>query len=154
MTSNNTTKFIAINKFMELIKAIEHDDEIEFIDIYFIPSQAFRNQYNNISIKPVALLIKCKDKKATSLKYDDMVKYITFMPIISFKQNSERRVYKSQALQKLHILNKIKEYDEYKYYESKIMTCMDQLLIEKIKQCVPDRPHTSKITDDNELFEF
>lgn len=148
MTEN---KYYSINSFMNNLKNKSSED-IEYIDLYFIPAQTFRNQFNNITIKPVAMLIKDKDK-VKSFKYNDMITYLEHTPLISFKPNSDRRIYKKQQLQKLIIKNELKDYNEYQYYESKIITVNDIKVIEKIKSEVPESKIIKIDNDEVELFE-
>lgn len=158
--SVNERRYFSVNSFMRFLVDKEgKEDPIDFIDIYFIPAQTFRNQFNGTSIKPVALLIKRKDAKATSLRYNDMIDYVSsgvakhgFIPIISFKPNGDRRVYKKVELQKLIVKNVLKEYQGNTYYDSKIVTVTDKFVIDKIKSDIPVQPPSTFI-DDIELFE-
>lgn len=153
--ANTQKKYYTINSFMRFILEKEDDSQVEFIDLYFIPAQSFRNQFNNTCIKPVALLIKPKGSKAKSFKYTDMMEYLDHIPIVSFKPNMERRVYKKQELQKLVIRSDLKEYEGRQYYDSKIITVNDKTVIDKIKADIPKQ--SSKMIDvediEVELFE-
>lgn len=144
------SKFYSINSFMTRINELSVD-VIEHVDLYFIPSKSFKNQFNNITIKPVAMVIKTKDN-TTSFKYNDMINYLNFIPIISFKSNNDRRIYKKQQLQKLIIHNIIKQHKEFNYYESKIITVTDQTVVDKIKQAIPQST-TIHTLDEIELFD-
>ena len=151
MTSDIPTKYFTINSFMKLIN---EKSNIEFVCVYFIPSHTFRNQFNNISIKPIAMLLKEKDNKPQTMKYDDMIKYIVIQPIISFKPSGERRIYKNQHLQKLIIYNEMLSSDKGEYHISKILTVNDEKVINSIKSNLPELNNISKCYDDNfdELF--
>lgn len=172
-------KYYSINSFMKaIIEKESPDSQVEFIDLYFIPGQAFRNQFNSTSIKPTAMLIKLKStqsnlgvakqsrpafrgsdgpetlKPVKSLKYADMIAYLGHTPIVSFKANGDRRIYKKQAMQKLVIKNILKDYQDRQYYDSKIITVNDNTVIDKIKADIPDKTSTIDIYDsDVELFE-
>lgn len=144
------TKFFSTTSFMKYI--LEKESNVDFIDLYFLPTQTFKNQFNNVSIKPLALLIKEKTSKAKSYKYNDMITYLQCVPIISFKPNTERKIYKKQLMQKLIIKNVLKEYQHNAYYESKIITVKDNFIIDKIKGEAPERS-TFTTNDEAELFE-
>lgn len=146
------TKFFSTNSFMKLVIDKEKENTIEFIDLYFIPLQTFKNQFNNVSIKPLALLIKLKGTKAKSLKYSEMIEYLGCIPIISFKPNNDRKIYKKQEMQKLIIKNGLKEYQGNSYYESKVITVKDSKVIEKIKADAPQK-NSFTTNDEMELFE-
>lgn len=148
--SRSQHRYFSIKSFMRLI--LEKETNLECADIYFIPSQSFRNQFNNTSIKPVAMLLKIKDSKPKSLRYQEMIDFLGVLPVISFKTNGERRLYKNQPLQKLVIRNVLKEYNNQTFYDSKIFTVNDTTVIEKIKAELPAQPQSTFI-DDIELFE-
>lgn len=154
-TNTNVQRiYYSINSFMRIILEKEAESQIDFIDLYFIPTQTFRNQFNNTCIKPVALLIKSNGSKARSLKYTDMIDYLGHIPVVSFKPNGERRIYKKQDLQKLVIKNSLKDYKDHQYYDSKIITVNDAFVIEKIKADIPEKSSTIVIDDTEvELFE-
>ena len=141
-------QFFSVNAFMKHI--LDKQSDVQYIDLYFVPSHTFRNQYNNVSIKPIALLIKTSDA-AKSFKYNDMISYLGVTPIVSFKQNSDRKIYKKSPMQKLIIKNLLKNHNEHEYYESKIITVTDKMVIEKINA---DAPKISNITHDDETELF
>ena len=125
--------------------------EVELVDVYFIPAHSYTNQFNNISIKAIALLVKQKGI-IKSYKYNEMVEHLGFIPIISFKFNGDRRIYKKQPLQKLIIKNKLNEFQDKQFFSNKIMVVTDQNVINKIKAALPEKK--SIIMDDEiELFE-
>ena len=151
MTTDVATKYFTINSFMHLLN---EKFDVEFVHIYFIPSYSFRNQFNNISIKPVAMLFKEKDNKPQSKKYNDMIDLLGCVPIISFKPSNERRIYKNQQMQKLIIYNEVMTSEKGEYYISKILTVNDEKVIKAIKDEVPEQNNVGKTYDDgfDDLF--
>ena len=145
MTTDITVKYFTINSFMKLIN---EKSNIEFVHLYFIPSHSFRNQFNNISIKPIAMLIKEKDNKPQCKKYNDMIDLLGCLPIISFKPSNDRRIYKNQQLQKLIIYNEVLTSDKGEYYISKILTVNDEKVINSIKANLPEQNNIRKCFDD------
>lgn len=142
-------KFYSINSFMKYVT--EKETDVEYVELFFIPAQTFKNQFNNTTIKPVAMLIKTKDN-VKSLKYNDMISYTDSPILLSFKVNGDRRIYKKQTLQKLIIFNKIKQHKEYEYFESKIIVVTDKTVIDKITKDIPESTSVS-FNDNVELFE-
>ena len=143
-----TTKYFTINSFINSL------NDVKFVSLYFIPSHTFRNQFNNISIKPIAMLFKEKDNKPQSFKYNDMIDLLGCVPIISFKPSNERRIYKNQQMQKLIIYNEVLTSDKGDYHMSKILSVMDEKVINSIKANLPEQDNFSKRFDDgfDELF--
>ena len=140
MTTEN--KYFTINSFINSL-----NDDVEFVNLYFIPSHSFRNQFNNISIKPVAMLLKTKDVKPQTMKYDDMIHELGCIPIISFKPSGERKIYKNQQLQKLIIHNNVHVFEKGEYYDSKILTINDDKVINSIKANLPELKPTITYED-------
>lgn len=158
--TQSEVKFFSVNKFMNDLNA--KSEHVEFVHLYFIPSQFFRNQFNQISIRPVAMVLKNKDEKAKSMKYEDMKQFLGYIPIVSFKQSNDRRIYKNQRMQKLIIHNELHKKDgifiddsgkayDIEYYDSKILTVNDENVIVSIKANIPEFKH--KYNDDVELFD-
>ena len=140
-----SVKYFTVNKFMDDMK---DKCDVELVHLYFIPSHAFRNQYNNMSIKPVAMILKEVDNKPKTMKYDAMIQFLDCIPIISFKPFGDRRVYKKQQLQKLIIYNQQHASDKGQYYDSKILTVNDEKVIENIKADIPAVTNVVKHDDD------
>ena len=151
MTTDIPVKYFTINSF---IKQLNEKFDVEFVHLYFIPSHSFRNQFNNISIKPVAMLFKEKDNKPQCKKYNDMIDLLGCLPIISFKPSNDRRIYKNQQLQKLIIYNEVLTSEKGEYHISKILTVNDDKVINSIKADLPEQNNISKCYDDgfDELF--
>lgn len=152
------SKYFSINTFMRYMmdketagSANQPSGEVEHIDVYFIPAHSYTNQFNNISIKAVALLIKQKGI-IKSYKYNEMLEHLGFIPIISFKFNGDRRIYKKQPLQKLIIRNKLNEFQDKQFYSNKIMVVTDNGVIEKIKAALPEKKSIAS-DDEIELFD-
>ena len=136
MSADIATKYFTINSFM---KILSEKLNVEFVHLYFIPSHTFRNQFNNISIKPIAMLLKEKDNKPQSKKYNDMINFLGCVPIISFKQSGDRRIYKNQQLQKLIIYDEVLTSEKGDYHMSKILTINDDKVINSIKANLPEQ---------------
>lgn len=80
------------------------------------------------------------------------VEHLGFIPIISFKFNGDRRIYKKQPLQKLIIRNKLNEFQDKQFYSNKIMVVTDNSVIDKIKAAIPEKK-SIVLDDEIELFE-
>ena len=145
MTTDIPVKYFTINSF---INSLNEKLNIEFVHLYFIPSHTFRNQFNNISIKPIAMLFKEKDNKPQCKKYNDMIDLLGCLPIISFKPSNDRRIYKNQQLQKLIIYNEVLSSEKGEYHISKILTVNDDKVINSIKADLPEQDNIRKCFDD------
>ena len=145
MTNDIPVKYFTINSF---INSLNEKLNIEFVHLYFIPSHTFRNQFNNISIKPIAMLFKEKDNKPQCKKYNDMIDLLGCLPIISFKPSNDRRIYKNQQLQKLIIYNEVLSSEKGEYHISKILTVNDDKVINSIKADLPEQDNIRKCFDD------
>ena len=150
MTTDIPVKYFTINSF---INSLNEKLNIEFVHLYFIPSHTFRNQFNNISIKPIAMLFKEKDNKPQCKKYNDMIDLLGCLPIISFKPSNDRRIYKNQQLQKLIIYNEVLSSEKGEYHISKILTVNDEKVINCIKSNLPEQKPTIAFDDGfDEIF--
>ena len=145
MTTEIEIKYFTVNSFMNHIQELTND-KIIFIHLYFIPSYSFRNQFNNMNIKPIAMLLKTENEMK-NMKYNDMINYLNCFPVISFKQTGEKRIYKKQQLQKFIIYNEVHTSDKGPYYNSKIITVNDEKVINIIKADLPEQNKVIKHDD-------
>ena len=123
----------SITKFVEFMK--EHlDDQTKNVTAYFDGDDVFKNQFNNICVKPIFI-------KAT---YDSENKYLSHKKIIeifggelvlSFNENNKRKLTKAKnLLYELKIDFQTKEFNGNKYYSSTISTCLNKRNIDMIRK--------------------
>ena len=152
--TQSEVKIFSVNKFMTALKELTQaplvndltakSEHVEFVHLYFIPSHAFRNQFNQISIRPVAMFLKNKGEiKYKSMNCDEMIKFLNCIPIITFEPSNDRRIYKNQKIQKLAIFNEVNiscnadgsfscyyTNEPIAYYESRILPVNDEELFD------------------------
>lgn len=123
--------YTSITSIMKVLTELENN--IEFVEFYFIPNNSFVNRYNNDVINPVAMLLKYKNiAKVKTFLYNDMISHLTFLPKISFKAN-EHKICKYMPMQKLKILNCPRKCKDSMYYVYNLFDITDNGIINKIK---------------------
>ena len=138
--SNNT--FLSVSQFVEFIN--EHKQQIlEFgkitnqfciigCSLYFEPYATFKNKYNKMCIKPIAITFNGLNKKFTIGHNKVLSLFDNLQPIITFHESMKRTINKNESLQYLSVGFEQKEYDNTLYYPTEIYTCLIKSLKTKI----------------------
>ena len=133
----SVTKFVnALNDKENFIKK-EYDIIDPIISVYFEGKEAFKNDFG-IAIKPLFIHIK-NGSKPIGINYDKIPEIFECHPLVSFKENFNRKLPADNEKQNMFILDiylNQKEYKGIKYYPTHMDQCYSPTNVEKIRNYV------------------
>ena len=123
----------SITKFVEFMK--EHlDDQIKNVTAYFDGDDVFKNQFNNICVKPIFIKVTY-DTENKYLSHKKIIEMFGGELVLSFNENNKRKLTKAKnLLYELKIDFQTKEFNGNKYYPSTISTCLNKRNIDMIRK--------------------
>lgn len=123
----------SITKFVEFMK--EHlDDQIKNVTAYFDGDDVFKNQFNNICVKPIFIKVTY-DTENKYLSHKKIIEMFGGELVLSFNENNKRKLTKAKnLLYELKIDFQTKEFNGNKYYSSTISTCLNKRNIDMIRK--------------------
>ena len=137
MEAEEGKHFYSVNKFWDFI-GTKHDN-VYAIHLWFAPMDSFKNEYKQVCIKPIAMMVKGDDGSKKVYKYEEFVKLCGNEVIISFAPTFSRTVNKKVSLQILTIYKKVKEFKSYgSFHLSDIVSETNKQVIKVLNDAVKD----------------
>lgn len=124
----------SVTKFVNFINDhFEH--KIDSAILFFEGDAAFKNQFNNICIKPVFIQLNSEERQY--INHKKILELFDGQLVISITENNKRKLQKSKGqFYKLTVDFKQKEFNNNKFYSSIITTCTNKRNIESIRKQV------------------
>lgn len=129
-------KFFTISKFVEFMTT-KYKGASNAV-AYFNASQAYRNKFDRICIKPIMIKIS-QDSRDVYIKHEQILKMFDGQLVLSFSENQSRYLpHQKRDLLYLTIDFEPREYHEFLYYQTEVFRSTNQRNIQIIrKQEVP-----------------
>lgn len=124
--------YYSVNKFVSFVGEKTKKKFKEAI-LYFENEDVFKNQFEHYCIKPVFILLR-NDKEKVFLNHKKILEMCDGQLIVSFSENANRKLPKDKdSLCEMVISFVQKEFKEFHYYPTLLLTCTNEKNIEAIR---------------------